>query len=198
MPSSLLSPPTRREVTISLLGLCVFVLAYNFNSSVDVIHPSAQSSSSPASVNPEAYIDSDLVLDIDGRRPPGWRDALEETIFGNWEWPVGSIARGTGRKAHGEGERYMENAIWGERLKAGLDRAEGHRGTDEEDEEYSKPGWGPASVNDSVLRWGDHPPRTKVLKHTPGESVQSSGVASQTQRYQDSPSSKMSTCFRVL
>lgn len=161
MPPSLLAPPTRREVTLALFGLCVFVLAYNIDSSARA-PTSGQPDFLSAKADPNLYTDAALVLEHDGRRPPGWRDALEEQIMGSWAWSAGSVADGIGRPPEGEGSRYMEHAIWGPRMQQALNYHGAAAGM--------KPGVGPAKQDDGVFRWGKNGLETKVLKHIPGES----------------------------
>lgn len=160
MASSLLTPPTRREVTIVLFGLCIFVLAYNVDSSTRS-SASGQPDFLTTKADPNLYADAALVLEHDGRRVPGWRDALEEQIMGTWAWPAGSVADGIGRPPEGEGSRYMEHAIWGPRMQQALNHNGAAAGI--------KAGVGPLKQNDAVMKWDKNVPESKVLKHVPGE-----------------------------
>lgn len=199
MWSSIFAPPTRREVTISLFGLCVFVLAYNLDSSLHAPSLDVPTSSSPAASNPDLYLDADLVLEQDGRRPAGWRDALEDEIFGTWAWPAGRVAVGIGKPPEGEGSHYQDDALWGERLRQRLDRGPVERTPDAED--LDKAGWGPASLNEGFVRWEGRMPETEVLTHTPGTlaKILCYGMAgrSDTRRPQDSQCWKTSSSRRV-
>ena len=76
----------------------------------------------------------------DGRQPPGWRDALEMDVYGDWKWDENHTALEP---------KVMEifGANW-----------HGKKDTNSE-----------LSVNDALQTWGEDIPQTQVLKHAPGE-----------------------------
>ncbi|KAH9919805.1 uncharacterized protein B0H18DRAFT_1026300 [Fomitopsis serialis] len=87
-------PPTRREVTLILFSLTVFVLSYNLE----------------APCNYGSYLSAiglgaqDPGYDRDGRRPKEWRDDLETMISGEWEWEEGKgSSRADGKVDRGIG-----------------------------------------------------------------------------------------------
>jgi hypothetical protein len=161
MPATYLAPPTRREVTIALFGLVVFVLSYNLNyslhaSGLDHAARAAFSKTLGRSGAPTAE-EIGSQLDSDGRRLPVYRDQYEEMIFGSWEWREGHIADGLGRNPVGEGDRYMEGAVWGPRLN-------GTKGEDTAEDSKTR-GWATATANAGQIH---SIPETTLKQHVPG------------------------------
>lgn len=81
---------TRREVSLLLFALSVFLIAYNLNSTPSL---SSLSSSSSASLNLLADLSANALLRArnsnilrkDGRRAKQYADALETDVLGDWE-----------------------------------------------------------------------------------------------------------------
>ena len=146
------SPPSRRELTLILFSLSVFILFYNLDTSFRLlgVDPAATQSALMSKLGFKKGI-----IGTDGRRPPGWRDPLEGEIFGEWGWEEGQVA-GDGaerQKTKGEdGDRY--GAIW-----LGKDVT----GAGEKQEIF-----GDGTAGDAYVYWGDQVPETKVIKHVPG------------------------------
>jgi hypothetical protein len=158
------SPPTRRELTLLLFCLTVFVVAYNVGTSFRLIgidtSPLLPFSSRPAPIG------------SDGRRAEGYRDRLENEIFGEWDWDPGHIAgvkeAESARLLHGKSlghpDAYIrgdgrsgEQAMWLQGVGEGrFVLAEGSEST---------------SVNDGFMRWGEEVPRTELRQHIPGTSI---------------------------
>ena len=157
------SPPTRRELTLLLFCVTIFIVAYNASTSLYLIGLSSSSlfplSSRPAPIGP------------DGRRPEGYRDGLEKEIFGEWDWEPGHIAavkeaesaRVMHGKTYGHPDTYLrgegqsgEQAMWLQGV------GEGRYGQGE--------GLGSTSVNDELVRWSEDVPRTQLKQHVPGAS----------------------------
>jgi hypothetical protein len=156
---SILAPPTRRELTITLFGLSVFVLSYNLDASLHVVGVDSLTSTT---LSTKLGISAPLPLDVDGRRPEAYRDSLEESIFGKWEWPEGSVAEGEGRPPQGEGSRYLEGAILSKELNASgaaIKRKKVHD---------ALRGWGASKLGDEVLDWTGGIPQTSVKAHVAG------------------------------
>lgn len=138
--------PERREITLVFLSLAAYFLAYN-------LEPlGIDASATKGTVFRHIGLGTTKDLDSDGRKPPGWRDKLEDDIFGQWPWDKGYImghlrergqSVGTGR--HG--------ALWIWRQKQ---------------EPPSETSFAD-SVNNALERWGDDIPQTKVVKHVPGK-----------------------------
>jgi len=84
MPSWL-APPTRRELLLSLISLTVFVCAFNADTALHRLGYSMRLYSPFSGVVAPT-------IGPDGRRPEAYRDALEDEIFGTWDWEPGRIA----------------------------------------------------------------------------------------------------------
>src|SRR5438477_11201379 len=103
-----LSPPTRREISLLLFSFTVFIFAYNLD----------------ITLSPHNIVFRNLglagssVIGKDGRRPPGWRDRLENAIFGEWRWEEGHVAgEGPDRRREKGTDRY--GAQWLGRVEIG-------------------------------------------------------------------------------
>lgn len=157
------SPPTRRELTLLLFCVTIFIVAYNASTSLRLIGLHSSSllpfSSRPVPIGP------------DGRRPEGYRDRLENEIFGEWDWEPGHIATvkevESARVMHGKTyshpDAYIRGAgLTGEQAMWLQGVGEGHYGQGE--------GLGSASMNDGLVRWFEDVPRTQLKQHVPGES----------------------------
>lgn len=81
-----IAPPTRREITLVLFALTVFIISFNLNSSLQVI------GLKPTASLQKFGLGSDPGLDPDGRKPQAYRDDLENLIFGEWIWEEGHVA----------------------------------------------------------------------------------------------------------
>jgi hypothetical protein len=158
------SPPTRRELTLILFCVTIFIVAYNASTSLRLIGIDSSSllpfSSRPAPIGP------------DGRRIESYRDRLENEIFGEWDWEPGHMAgvkeaesaRLLHGKAHSDPDAYIrgegqsgEQAMWLQGVGGG------HYMLGE--------GLGSTSVNDEFVRWGEEVPRTELRQHVPGTSM---------------------------
>jgi hypothetical protein len=150
-------------LTLLLFCATVFIVAYNVSTSLRLIgidaSPLLPFSSRPIPIGP------------DGRRVDGYRDRLENEIFGEWDWEPGHIAgvkeaesaRLLHGKSHGpdayiRGEgRSGEQAMWLQGVGEGrLVLEEGSEST---------------SVNDEFMRWGEEVPRTELRQHVPGTPI---------------------------
>ena len=156
------SSPTRRELTLFLFCVTIFIVAFNASTSLRLL--SLNSSLIPFSSR-HAPIGSD------GRKPEGYRDRLENEIFGEWDWEPGHIAAVKEAESarvmhgkpydhpdayiHGEG-RSGEQAMWLQGV------GEGRYGQGE--------GLGQTSVNDELVHWSEDVPRAQLKQHVPGAS----------------------------
>jgi hypothetical protein len=137
-----LAPPTRREISLVLFSLSVFIFAYNLD----------------VTLSPDNTVLRNLgltssVIGKDGRRLPGWRDRLENVIFGDWPWDEGHISGdGSERSTEKGSNRYR--AQWLGR------RTVGPIGGDI---------FGDDKVNEVITTWGGQVPTTAIVKHVPGE-----------------------------
>ncbi|KAI0716715.1 hypothetical protein C8Q76DRAFT_616255 [Earliella scabrosa] len=156
------APPTRREVTLILFSLTIFVLSYNLETSLNLVGVRPQRLQS-------TYLSSiglgtrDPGFDADGRRPKEWRDELEDLIVGEWEWHRGDVS-GPGRghaASSGSGAAAMiYNFGPGERRRRNPERGNSGVGLDTG-----------VTVKDQFVKWGKDVPQTKVVAHTPGFTI---------------------------
>ncbi|KAN0113892.1 hypothetical protein V8E52_007200 [Russula decolorans] len=158
------SPPTRRELTLLLFCVTIFIVAFNASTTLRLIGLDPSSlisfSSSPAPIG------------LDGRRLEGYRDRLENEIFGEWDWEPGRIAglkdAESTRLLHGRPHSHPDAYLYGEG-KTGeeamwlLGVGEGRYINGE--------GLGSTSVNDEFVHWGEDVPRTELRQHVPGFTI---------------------------
>ena len=148
------SPPSRRELTLVLFSLTVFILFYNLDTSFRLLGVDPASTQS-ALMSKLGFRKG--IIGTDGRRPPGWRDPLEGEIFGDWGWEEGHVA-GNGaerQKVKGEDDdRY--GAIWLGKAKTGAG----------EQQQILNEG----TAADAFAYWENRVPKTTVVKHVPGAS----------------------------
>jgi hypothetical protein len=157
------SPPTRRELTLLLFCVTVFTVAYNACTSLRLIgidsSPILPFSSSPAPIGP------------DGRRVEGYRDHLENEIFGEWDWEPWHIAgvkeAESARLLHGRAHGHPDAYIHGEGLSG--EQAMWLQGVGE-GRFMLGDGLGSTSVNDEFVHCGEEVPRTELRQHVPGRS----------------------------
>ncbi|OCH86765.1 hypothetical protein OBBRIDRAFT_737399 [Obba rivulosa] len=156
-PRSWLSPPTRRELTLLLFSLTVFVLSYNLETSLQLVGvpPAKLRSSYLATIGLGTR---DPGLEPDGRRPKQWRDPLEDIIFGQWEWKEGQVA--------GVERGQVDVSPVGAAIYNAGSRG-GSRSAARDDQGVSlKSGVTP---KEQLLRWENGPPETKAVMHVPGQ-----------------------------
>ena len=133
-----LALPDRREIALVLISLIVYFVAYNFEMSVEFL------GIDPIKTHRVVFGGLGFKTHIgkDGRKPPGWRDALEMDVYGDWNWDEGYTASESQLKDNGK-------------YPASLGRKDSPEG-------------GNLLVNDALQRWERDVPQTKLLKHTPG------------------------------
>ncbi|KAG5735657.1 hypothetical protein E4T56_gene4122 [Termitomyces sp. T112] len=95
------------------------------------------------------------VIASDGRRPPGWRDPLENEIFGTWAWEEDEVA-GDGAERSQEVGKGNHDAAWLGRKGVG---------------ELRGGSLGDVTVNDGFLRWGEDIPKSRLIRHISGYSI---------------------------
>ncbi|KAI0763049.1 hypothetical protein BD413DRAFT_616506 [Trametes elegans] len=162
------APPTRRELTLLLFSLTIFVLSYNLEASLGIVglHPQKLTSSYLATLGLGT---KDPGFDPDGRRPKQWRDELENLIAGDWEWregEVSGVARGSAA-ASGSGRTAVMYNFGGNRKVA--------RSAQKEDRGVSLSTG--VTVKDQFIKWGKDLPETTVVSHTPGYTVLDNVIA---------------------
>lgn len=158
------SPPTRRELTLILFCVTIFVVAFNASTTLRLVGLDPSSlisfSSSPAPIG------------LDGRRLEGYRDRLENEIFGEWDWEPGRIAgikdAEKTRLLHGRPHNHPDAYLYGEGETG--EQAMWLLGVGE-GRYINEEGLGSLSVNDEFVRWGEDVPRTELRQHVPGFTI---------------------------
>lgn len=144
------APPDRREIALVLFSLSVFLISYNLDNSIRLL-----------GLDPETThgvllstlgFGGPKVIGNDGRRPPGYRDALEQEIFGAWRWDKGEVAGDGAERAQPEVQGTYD-ALWIGREKTGV---------------LGGKIYGETTVNDGFRRWQEDIPRSTLLRHVPG------------------------------
>ncbi|KAH9962869.1 hypothetical protein BC827DRAFT_177842 [Russula dissimulans] len=158
------TPPTRRELTLVLFCVAIFIVAFNASATFTIIGLDLHL------LNP--FSSKRAPLGADGRRPEGYRDRLENEIFGEWGWEPGRVAgvkeSEADRLLHGKTHGHPNAYVRGEGRSGAqamwlLGVGEGKYGTEE--------GLGSTSVNDDFLRWGQDVPRTELRQHVAGFTI---------------------------
>ncbi|KAI0287548.1 hypothetical protein BC826DRAFT_1108391 [Russula brevipes] len=158
------STPTRREFTLLLFCVTIFIVAFNASASLRLI------GLDPSSIIP--FSSGPAPLGLDGRRLEGYRDHLENEIFGEWEWEPGHIAgvkeaestRLLHGRQHGQKDAYVRGeGRSGKQAMWLLGVGEGRYGHGE--------GLGTTSVNDDFVHWDNDVPRTELRQHVPGFTI---------------------------
>jgi len=145
------SPPDRREITLLLFCLVVYLLAYNIEISLQLI--GVDSVATSGALFSRIGLGKTRALARDGRKPNGWQDALELQIFGDWIWDQGHIAGDSDQQAQKIGTDPQYGAAWASKAQV---------------RQTADDVLGDLSVNQALQQWPDGPPQTKVLKHVPG------------------------------
>lgn len=144
------APPDRREITLLLFALTVFTVSYNLDTSIRLLgfDPAA----TEGAVLSRFGLGGTKLIEKDGRKPAGRRDALEKEIFGDWGWDEGHVA-GDGRERSQAKGTGRHGAVWAstsDTNKVGVN-------------EQVSP-----TVNDGLKWWNEDLPETVLMKHVPG------------------------------
>ncbi|KAG5650906.1 hypothetical protein H0H81_010580 [Sphagnurus paluster] len=143
------APPEKREVQLLVFALAVFFISYHLETTLYAfgVHPPTLLRS--------LGLGGKMGISTDGRRTPGWRDALEEEIFGGWSWDRGQVGGdGTERsQALGVGDH---GAMW-------VDK--------EEVSDVGGSRFGRRTVNDAFMRWRSAIPESKLVRHVSGFTI---------------------------
>ncbi|PFH49927.1 hypothetical protein AMATHDRAFT_146494 [Amanita thiersii Skay4041] len=147
------APPDRRELTLLLFSLIIYLVAYNLDTSLRLF--GLNPSTTQGVVLTRLGLGGTKYITDDGRKPEGWRDDMEEDVYGSWPWDKNHIAgegldvgqpKGTGR--HG--------AMWMNRKDVGPVRS---------------PNLGETRVDQALVWWQENVPKTKLVKHVPGYTI---------------------------
>jgi len=146
------SPPNRREITLLLFSLTIFILAFNLDTSLRVLGLDPGETQDAVLSRLPGLSTSDIATD--GRKPTRWRDKLELEIFGEWGWDEGHVAGDGSERAQRKGEgRY--GAQWVGRAETGV---------------VTGDVFGHDSIKQVVHWWGNDVPQARIIKHIPGTS----------------------------
>ncbi|KAF5367044.1 hypothetical protein D9758_004059 [Tetrapyrgos nigripes] len=145
------APPTRREISLLLFCLTIFTLAYNLDNSFRFL--GFDTSATQGAVWSRLGFGTAALL-RDGRRPIGWRNTLEDTIFGGWAWKDGQVA-GQQDEVGQEKGIGPHSSMWMSRKEMQATWSFGQ---------------GP-SVGDGFRKWRDDVPTTKLVLHRPGLTI---------------------------
>lgn len=149
------APPDKRELTLILFSLTIFTLSYNLDQSFRFLglDPAA-----PGSLRSRLGLGGGVghkTIDKDGRKPPGWRDALETEIYGEWAWDVGHVA-GDGAERSQAKDTGRHGALWLGRRETG---------------EVAGKVFGHTTVDEGIKWWNEDVPQTTLVKHAPGARI---------------------------
>ncbi|TFK38131.1 hypothetical protein BDQ12DRAFT_684016 [Crucibulum laeve] len=147
------APPDRREISLVLFALTVFLLAYNLEASLELLGVDPEASRSV--VFNRIVLGRTKVLGKDGRKPHAWRDPLERDIYGDFGWDEGHAA-GDGEERSQPKGNGRHGAMWIGREAVGP---------------LLGPKLGKTTVDQGLIWWSEDIPKTSVVKHVPGFSV---------------------------
>ncbi|KXN89323.1 hypothetical protein AN958_05821 [Leucoagaricus sp. SymC.cos] len=148
-----LSPPDRREITLLLFCTTVYILAYNLETSLQLL--GVDSVATSGALFSRIGLGKTRAIDRDGRKPNGWRDKLENEIYGDWKWDEGHVA-GNGDERTQRVGAGRHGAAWASRAEIG---------------EVAGKLFGEVPVDEALQWWRNDAPQTKVLKHAAGYTV---------------------------
>jgi hypothetical protein len=146
------APPDRREIALILFSLTVFLVSYNIDSSIRIFGLDPETTY--GLVLSSLGFGNSKIIANDGRKPPGYRDALEDEIFGPWGWDEGEVA-GDGAERSQLKVTGRHNAMWLGREETGV---------------LGGKVFGDTTVNEGFLRWQEDIPQSKLVRHVPGAS----------------------------
>jgi hypothetical protein len=144
------SPPDRREFTLILFCFIVYILAYNLETSLQLL--GVDSVATSGAVFSRIGLGKTRAIGSDGRKPPGWRDDLELDIYGEWQWDEGHIA-GNGEERTQAAGSGRHGAIWTSRKAVSA---------------LTGNPFSELSVDEAHQRWPTNLPQTKIQKHVAG------------------------------
>lgn len=143
------APLEKRETALIFLSITVYLLAYNIDTSLRIL--GIDPATTHGALNRLGWVGT-KEIGRDGRKPEGWRDALENNIYGDWTWSRGHIA-GDGAERSQPVGTGRHGATWTAREPELI-----NAGTSYSD----------SSVNDALTKWGINLPQTRVVKHAAG------------------------------
>ena len=145
------SRPDRREITLLLCCLTVYLISYNIDSSLKLL--GLNPGSTQGFVLTRLGIAGTKYIDTDGRKPEGWRDIWEDETYGKWAWDSNHIAGDGFERSQPKGST-RHGAMWMSKADVAV--------------LSSNKTLGATTVDRAVLWWENDLPSTKLLKHVPG------------------------------
>ncbi|KAF8637883.1 hypothetical protein AX17_002506 [Amanita inopinata Kibby_2008] len=147
------APPDRRELTLLLFSLTVYLISYNIDSSLRLLgfDPVAAQG---AVLTRLGFSETQYIGD-DGRKPEGWRDSLEEDVYGTWAWDKGHVAGDGLERSQAKGIG-RHGAMWMNKDDVG---------------ETTGKFLGETTVDHALGWWKDDIPVTNLVKHVPGYTI---------------------------
>ena len=139
------APPDRREIALVLVLLAICFFAYNLET------VRVDTTATQGALLRTFGLGRTKAIGADGRKPPGWRDRLENEIFGDWKWDEGHVIGHLRERSQPEvSGRHGASWLWTHSpVKSGEERI---------------------TVHNALERWGEDIRQTKVVKHAPGET----------------------------
>ena len=133
-----------------LFSLTVFFFAFNIDNSIRLLGFDPEAAHGV--VSSTLGFGNSKLIGTDGRKLAGWRDTLENDVFGPWGWDEGHVAGdGAERSQLKQTEKY--GAIWAGQKETG---------------DLKSKSLGETTVNEGFRRWRDDIPQSKVVRHTAG------------------------------
>jgi hypothetical protein len=151
---SWLTPLTRREITLLLFALTVYILFYNVDSSLQTLGLSAAELQQNWLSKVGLQTLESSIPGPDGRKSKPWRDRLELEIFGDWEWEEGKVAGDSHHMSQGKGVGKY-GAMWQDHRKL---------------EPISSNSPGAPTVDAAIQSWTSIP-TTEIVHHVKGYTV---------------------------
>ncbi|KAF8348685.1 hypothetical protein F5887DRAFT_1249702 [Amanita rubescens] len=147
------SLPDRRELTLILFSLTVYLISYNIDTSLTLLglNPSA----TEGALLTRLGLGETKYIDNDGRKPEGWRDALEEQAYGKWTWDTGHVAGDGSERSQPKG-MGRHGAMWVSKRMPGA---------------TTSSFLGLSTVDQALLWWHNDVPVSKLVKHAPGYTI---------------------------
>jgi len=145
-----MAPLERREILLVLFSLTVFFFSYNIDNSLRLFGLDPESAR--GLVTGTIGFKPRKVIGKDGRKISGFRDPLEDDIFGSWGWDEGHVA--------GDGAERSQRKVMGkfDAMWVGKEEVGPVVGSS----------LGETTMNEGFWRWRDDIPQSKVVRHVPG------------------------------
>jgi hypothetical protein len=145
-----MAPLERRELMLILFSLIIFSFSFNIDNSIRLLGFDPEAAHGV--VSSTLGFGNSKVIGQDGRKLAGWRDSLEDEIFGSWGWDEGHIAGDGAERTQLKGTGKY-GALWAGQKETG---------------DVTNKFLGERTVNEGFWRWRDDIPHSKVVRHAAG------------------------------